>query len=54
MARHTEAVLVAHHEDLASRMEELVRMDVTEHEAERRMEERERDYRALIMTVWAD
>jgi hypothetical protein len=55
LKRHTEEILVRQHEDLTPRMEELIRsLDITELEAERRIDERERDYRARIMTIWTD
>ena len=53
LSRHTEGVLVRQHEDLTARMERLIRsLDITEAEAERRIEERERHYRASIMKIW--
>jgi hypothetical protein len=52
---HSEGILVRQHEDLTPRMEELIRsLDITEEEAERRIEELERNFRAGIMTIWAD
>jgi hypothetical protein len=51
--RHAEGVLVRQHEDLTPRMERLIRsLDITKAEAERRIDERERHYRACIMKIW--
>jgi hypothetical protein len=53
LSRHAEGVLVRQHEDLTPRVETLIRsLDIAKAEAERRIEERERHYRACIIKIW--